>query len=57
MEKFNAMAVNHLLSFDKAEEIAKMTPEERQTFNNEVLPSIARSRNKPPTSCSVSVGQ
>jgi len=27
MEKFNAMAVNHLLSFDKGEEIAKMSPE------------------------------
>jgi len=34
MEKFNAMAVNRLLSFDKGEEIANMSPEEKQAFNN-----------------------
>jgi hypothetical protein len=57
MEKFNAIAANHLLSFDKAEEIAKMSKEERLAFNSEVLSRRIRSKSRRPTSCSVSAGQ
>lgn len=41
MDKFNPAAINKLISFDKAEEIAKMTSEEKTIFKNDVKKQAA----------------
>ena len=41
MDKFNPAVINKLISFDKQEEIANMTPEQKIAFKNDVKKQAA----------------
>jgi hypothetical protein len=41
MEKLNCMMTNRLVSFERAEEISRMTKEEKLVFNNDVKKQAA----------------
>ena len=40
MDKFNPAVINKLISFDKQEEIANMTPEQKIAFKNALRKSL-----------------